>query len=462
MKRPLAVLTLAAASVVVPGELVGCGDRTLPPRGQVVLYLDTDAPIAPALTIEDPAPLFDRVLVELFEPNATEPCPDCRREIVVDPALMKDRRFSFGFVPRPRVVGYRAHLVLYRAVAGLAPRPNAAIELVGYLPAVAEDGKKELTARFRTEDVGRPRGTMASPILFDAGPPSASAIGTWPGARVTTCPTPAPDGRACVAGGAFWMGDPRVTIESTDVGGAREHLTIVAPFFLDLTEVTVASIRASKLAKLDSRGKALDPQDDLADTIAGQCDYSAAPGTNEALPVSCISWELASAYCRAMGGDLPTEAQIEIAASVRGTRLTPWGDRDPTCEEAAVARGARGPGGCSDAGEFDLGHRVLPLPPGSGSLDRVHDRVVSSGGEIVDLGANLAEWTRDTFQNDEGDCWSSPLLDNPSCAATDPRRSAKAGDVLSVPVRFVQTRRAYDPTFAGYPDVGFRCAYPAK
>lgn len=444
--------SLIAATSCAASTFVAC-DESLPPQGQIVLYIDADAPLVRASSPIEPLPLFDRLLVEIHPPDEVEPCPGCRREIVVDAALMAERRFSLGIVPRPGLVGYRARLVLYRGASGLPSRAGSSIELVGYLPAVGQEGKKAVTARFRTDDLGRPRGSLASPILFEPGAPAASAIGTWPGARVIDCDRPAPAGAVCVPGGAFWMGDPRVTIEGDAVAGATEHLVIVPPFFLDSSEVSVGRIRATNLVKLDARGRALDPRDDLGDVIAGRCDYSSASGANESLPVNCVSWELARSYCRAKGGDLPSEAELEIVATLRGTALSPWGDREPSCAEARAS-------GCGDVDELSMGRRELPAPAGSGA----RDRVALPGGEILDLGANLAEWTRDAFEADDGACWSAPILTAPSCVSLEahPRRSVKGADLLTRPAPFAQARRGYDSSDTSLAHVGFRCAYPAR
>jgi len=126
--------TLIAAGFAIATASAACSQDPLPPQGQVVLYLDTDAPVRPIArpgTTLDAVPLFDRMLVEIFPPNETVPCPDCRREIVVDADKMRAKRHSFGFVPRPRTLGFRARLVLYRSSGGLAPRPTSSIELIG-------------------------------------------------------------------------------------------------------------------------------------------------------------------------------------------------------------------------------------------------------------------------------------------------------------------------------------------
>lgn len=424
--------------------VIAC-DRSLPPVGQVLLVLDTDAPLAPAASFDDPAPLFDRILVEIYPPGERAACAECRRELVADAEMMRERKLSFGFVPRPRVVGYRARLVLYRSSGGLGPRPSSSVELVGYLPAVAEEGVTTITARFATADVGRPRGTLESPILFDRGAPDASAVGTFGKARPTRCERPAPEGAACIPGGAFFMGDPRVTVEG-EAGGAKEHLALMPPYYLDRTEVTIGRLRSSGLVSLDSRGRAHDPTDDSDDPL-GRCDYTSAVGPNDPLPVNCVSAELAARYCQARGGALPSEAELEMVATRRGAGLSPWGDRDLGCAEISLDGG-----GCrdADADPFSLGTRTLPAPSGSHPLDRV----AVPGGVVVDLAGNLAEWTRDVFQRDDQPCWESPVLSAPICGG-DLRapRSVKGAST------YAPSRDAADPESKS-PHIGFRCAYP--
>jgi len=451
-------LTLALGAALALGA---CGDDTLPPQGQVVLVLDADAPLARPAKSTSPTPLFDRVLIDIFPPDKPTPCDGCSREIPIDVEKVRSLRFSFGWVPPPRVIGYKARLRLFRFAGRGTPRPTSTIELVGYLPAVAEEGITTLTATFHAEDVGKPRGTLTAPIVFDNGVPAASAEGTWPGARVVDCTGRAPPTAVCIPGGAFFMGDPRVSVTEEFMGGAAEHLVVLSPFFLDAKEVTVEALRASGLAEINSRGLALDPRDDTRDDLGGVCDYTSSAGAWEDRPVNCVSWQLARKFCQTRGGDLPTEAQTEFVASVRGTSLAPWGNREPTCKEAVIKKSiAIGEGGC-DPDPLVVGARILPERAGSGSLDRV----AQPSGVVLDLGANLSEWTRDAFAQDGDACWSGLLLRDPVC---DPpgakRRSCKGSDLERTPVDYMPVRRACSAqdTRDQYANVGFRCAYPVK
>lgn len=132
----------------------------------------------------------------------------------------------------------------------------------------------------------------------------------------------------------------------------------VAPFCLDLREVTVSEYRSCVQA-----GHCNDSQLDCSEDEA---NYPAADRADH--PINCVSWEQAVAYCSAQRKRLPREEEWEWAA--RGgeqDRTYPWGEASP--ESQLCWR--RNEGTCG----------VGSFPEGNGRWD------------LQDLAGNLSEWT---------------------------------------------------------------------
>lgn len=395
--------------------LAACGGLTdrdvLPPEGQLLLYVDTDAwlPKGPgeATSPADRPALFQRLRVELFPPGQTETCAGCSRDFGIDQSVVKRGRASIGLLPRVGVSGYRARVRLYR-VGGAGEtlvdaRAPSTIESVVALPSTAAEGIREVTVVLRTDTVGQPQGTLDAPIAAQEGRPTTSLVGSWREDIRRGCSRPAGDGEACVPGGALWMGDPAFYYP------LPERLVALSPFFIDLTEVTVRAFRRSKLATLDEEAAKADPYLYSSKTNL-YCRYTNTPGQFEDAAVNCVSKAMSEKYCAARGGGtLPSEAQFEYVAGALRNLPFPWGSDDASCEDAVFGRhyDESAPAPQRVCVSFGVG----PALPGSGRRDRVRigDR------EVVDLAGNLSEWIRDVFSPPTERCWQTQATLDPVC-----------------------------------------------
>jgi formylglycine-generating enzyme required for sulfatase activity len=200
-------------------------------------------------------------------------------------------------------------------------------------------------------------------------------------------------------------------------GGTREdderpvRKTTLKPFSIDPTEVTRGAYARCVATK---RCKA--PR---ATTDAGDANQSA-------LPVTGVDWNDAQAYCRFVGGRLPTEAEWEKAARGDDAREYPWGN-DAECGRANWGN-FEGEGPCADKN------------PGRPVAVGQYTTGASPYG-VLDMGGNVWEWVADRYEDDPK------------------RRVVRGGSCCSF---FVGPRAANRNAWAvGYRDgdLGFRCAY---
>jgi formylglycine-generating enzyme len=223
------------------------------------------------------------------------------------------------------------------------------------------------------------------------------------------------DGMLHVPGGRFLMGSSNPRAPANE----RPQRTVsVAPFWVDRTEVTVSAYRACVDAHACSR-----PERNSA-----TCTYDAGDGD---LPISCVHWRDADAYCRFAGKRLPGEVEWEYAAHGNLPVAFPWGGAS-SCANAITL--------ISDASGRSCANR--PVRVGS------HPSGASVFG-VQDMAGNVEEWTAD---------WYAESLGAGPAPRTGAAHVLRGGGWLSPPSLSRTTARNWGSAVEAGPNVGFRCA----
>jgi formylglycine-generating enzyme required for sulfatase activity len=431
---------------------------TLPPAGQLLVYLDTDA-IVPDGTAHpygplQAYPLFDHVRFDAVSADGS-PC-DCSRDFEVDADKISKGQISFailpGSAPAAGMATLRARLFRYGDTVGGEPRSETAIDSTFSIEPIPAEGVLERTLFLKTQDVGVPQGKTA-PLPMSPGRPAVFHAGTWPLAARVDCPGPPRPGEVCIPGGAFWMGSPLEARNSN--GSGSQRLVVLSPYYLGANEVTVADFRKSGLPGVTPWSG------EFKESLVDYCRYTAAPGQFDDLPVNCVGISAARAYCARLGADLPTEAQYEYAAGALQSAPYVWGSDPPTCDAVVMCQDSLLDSDISgDPTCKQPGAPGGPLKIGSGALDRLD----LPTGTVLDLIGNVSEYARDAWNRLVEPCWSRPgLYADPVC--TTPGRldplanfTMRGGEWEKAP------NRASGRFFGNVasPTTGFRCARDAK
>jgi formylglycine-generating enzyme required for sulfatase activity len=183
------------------------------------------------------------------------------------------------------------------------------------------------------------------------------------------------------------------------------------------------------------------------DCEPGYATWTASAGGNENLPINCVNWYEAYAFCIWDGGFLPSEAEWEYAAAGGSMqREYPWGSTAPgTGNEYAIygdgesqcyyPSGAAAP--CTGVANF--------APVGTAS------KGAGNWGQL-DLVGEVFEWTLDSY---------APYAACTDCAyLTTAGSRVMRGDLLNDTSTLVPSSRFdVDPSFR-VANLGFRCARP--
>jgi formylglycine-generating enzyme required for sulfatase activity len=240
-------------------------------------------------------------------------------------------------------------------------------------------------------------------------PPSTTAVRPAPLARQ---PVAFKDGMVRVGGGRFTVGSNDRTAPANE---RPARVVVVAPFWIDRTEVAVGAYRACV-------EKAVCP---VLPKTSPMCTYDQG---DPLLPISCVPWSAAQAYCSSIGRRLPREVEWEVAA--RGTSGVRGGT--PSCGVAAT-----------------LVHEITSRSCSGKRPSRVGTHLAgASPFGVLDMTGNVEEWVADWYSD--------------SIADLSPRAGAshvlRGGGWLSQPSVARTTSRNWGSVREAGPNVGFRCA----
>ncbi len=166
-------------------------------------------------------------------------------------------------------------------------------------------------------------------------------------------------------------------------------------------------------------------------------------GTQENLPVNCVNWYEAYAFCIWDGGFLPSEGEWEFtAAGGSEQRLFPWGSTLPgtDLDYAIYDCNYPIPSVCADSSIF----RLAPV----GTPTRGAGRWLQ-----LDLGGELREWAYDYYAA----IYEVPCV---NCADLTPAvdRVVRGASYVDTGSRLVPSNRAFAAATTRDSEIGVRCA----
>jgi formylglycine-generating enzyme required for sulfatase activity len=172
--------------------------------------------------------------------------------------------------------------------------------------------------------------------------------------------------------------------------------------------------------------------------------WTSTQGTQENLPINCVTWYEAYAFCIWDGGFLPSEAEWAYAAAGGSQqREYAWGSTDPGANSQYAIYNCYYPNGSANCTAV-----TAIAPVGTASLG-------VGLWKQLDLGGDEEEWTLDWYQSSYVD----PCTDCAYLAPTPSGQVARSGHFgASQPELFASFRGwQWAPTTRGN-DLGFRCA----
>lgn len=199
----------------------------------------------------------------------------------------------------------------------------------------------------------------------------------------------------------------------------------------------------------ESDDKRLAPTDDNLGLCGDYATWTPTPSSQESLPINCVNWWEAYAFCIWDGGFLASEAEWKYAAAGGSEqRQYPWGGTEPGTDNRYAIYGCcypAGDGSCTN--DWCTGTRNI-APVGTAGQG------AGVWGQL-DLAGSFWEWNQDYYPNDasfSGACTNCAYL-KPTAT-----RVVKVGNFAEGPY-YLPTwlRYDYDPANREI-YLGFRCA----
>lgn len=234
-----------------------------------------------------------------------------------------------------------------------------------------------------------------------------------------------------IAGQSFTMGCNKAIDTRCETDESPPHMVTLSSYFIDRTETSAAAYKGC--------------------VTRGQCPSALLdlPPSTEA--ESFITWDDASAFCKARGKRLPTEAEWELAARGSDGRIYPWGNDAPTCDRANFS--------------------PVPMQPCFRGSDGSFVGAIDGFSGLSPFGAlgmagNVEEWVGDWYVSS----YPAAALTDPTGPATGVQRVLRGGSWISSPAQIRTSRRnANAPDASPPPNVnitpttnsttmGIRCA----
>jgi formylglycine-generating enzyme required for sulfatase activity len=147
-------------------------------------------------------------------------------------------------------------------------------------------------------------------------------------------------------------------------------------------------------------------------------------------PVVGLKFEQAQNYCAWIGGRLPTEAEWEYAARGTTGSTYPWGNDEPTCDQANINNCV---GGVTRATKYQTD---------------------KSPFGVLDMAGNVREWVSDYF---DGNYYKDSPSQNPTGPAVGNYYVIRGGGFASLVIETSATYRGFIKLIGYEADLGFRC-----